>query len=827
MPDDSELGAANLMLRRRASILLGVLFLLVVIATVYGLFQPLENKFYDLGFSVSGRKLDSRIKIVAIDEKSIAQFGQSAWSPGMQSRLIDMLSAAGAKVIVNGVASQPGSAYQDDNFTVVAEIAANIAREGVSTTPAVERLVGLVLDSASRYNGRERLLESYRRSASVLVPMWSSVDSATSSAYAFFPSACSSALRSKRGDFGGAPLVKQLFLNPPLPCQFVDRAAYVSPRADAEGMGRREAVLVRSESDLFPSLPLLAAARSLDIGIESLEVTSRGRGLELRVGRLRVPVTADFELYPFQYPVLTDQSFALLSLSDVISGKAPAKDFSGKVVLIGVTVHLPGLVQDVSVVKLANSISSILQGDSMVVPAWGRWLALVLAFLVVLYLFVELRRLSSMRGWLVSGLVCVLLITLQLGLMLWGHYWLPLISPLVVLIAGHSGCVLLLRSQKHEGGFTDHADRRMGNPVLAGEQGLDLILAQLTTQRPRAELKDNLYAQGLRYERQGLVDRAAVVFSLVARLESGESNDIHQSGVIVPPHCGVAFANDSPAPECLGRYRLERVLGKGAMGVVYFGRDPKINRVVALKTMNLASDVEADELDEVRQRFFREAETAGRLSHPNIVTIYDVGEENGLAYIAMEYLEGRDLLGYCKPGCLLPLDRVLEIVAQIADALDYAHRNQIVHRDIKPANIMYLPEIGVVKVTDFGIARITDSSRTRTGMVLGTPSYMSPEQLAGAKVDGRADLYSLTVMLYQLICGGLPFVGESLAQLMYKITKEAPIDILSIKPDLPVCVLSVIEKGLNKQLDSRFQQGSEMSLALRACVDKLKVGTVQ
>jgi serine/threonine protein kinase len=186
----------------------------------------------------------------------------------------------------------------------------------------------------------------------------------------------------------------------------------------------------------------------------------------------------------------------------------------------------------------------------------------------------------------------------------------------------------------------------------------------------------------------------------------------------------------------LGRYEIEKELGKGAMGVVYLGRDPKINRVVAIKTMALSQEFEADELVEVKERFFREAETAGRLNHANIVTMFDAGEEHDLAYIAMEFLKGKDLVPYAKPGNLLPLPRVMSIVARVADALSYAHENNVVHRDIKPANIMYEPESDQVKVTDFGIARITDSSKTKTGMVLGTPSFMSPEQLAG-KEDRR------------------------------------------------------------------------------------------
>ena len=252
------------------------------------------------------------------------------------------------------------------------------------------------------------------------------------------------------------------------------------------------------------------------------------------------------------------------------------------------------------------------------------------------------------------------------------------------------------------------------------------------------------------------------------------------------------------------------------MGVVYLGKDPKIGRVVAIKTLALAQEFEADELAEVKERFFREAETAGRLSHPHIVTIYDAGEEHDLCYIAMELLKGGDLVPFTKPGNLLPQDKVVSIAARVAEALGYAHRQGVVYRDVKPANVMYYPDTDSVKVTDFGIARLTDSSKTKTGMVLGTPSYMSPEQLAGKKIEGRSDLFSLAVSLYQLLCGRLPFEGESMAQLMFKISSEAPTYILSINPAVPPALVAFLARALAKNPDERFQTGEEFAQALRA-----------
>jgi serine/threonine-protein kinase len=234
--------------------------------------------------------------------------------------------------------------------------------------------------------------------------------------------------------------------------------------------------------------------------------------------------------------------------------------------------------------------------------------------------------------------------------------------------------------------------------------------------------------------------------------------------------------------------------------------------------MALSQEFEEDELKDVKERFFREAETAGRLNHPNIVTIFDAGEEHDLAYIAMEFLKGKDLVPYTKPGNLMPIAKVMDIVARVADALSYAHQNSVVHRDIKPANIMYEPESDAVKVTDFGIARITDSSKTKTGMVLGTPSYMSPEQLAGKKIDGRSDLFSLGVMLFQMVSGKLPFEGDSMAQLMFKIANESHPHIREFNPQVPECLAAIIDKALTKDNAQRYQTGAEMAADLRACM---------
>lgn len=288
------------------------------------------------------------------------------------------------------------------------------------------------------------------------------------------------------------------------------------------------------------------------------------------------------------------------------------------------------------------------------------------------------------------------------------------------------------------------------------------------------------------------------------------------------PAKAAARSSTLPAPpaaplehKMLGRYQIDRQLGRGAMGAVYLGHDPKIGRQVAIKTMALSSEFDGAELTEARARFFREAETAGRLQHRDIVTIFDAGEDQDLAYIAMEYLKGHDLQRYTAPTSLLPVATVLQVAARVADALAYAHSQGVVHRDIKPANVMVDPADDSVKVTDFGIARITDSSRTRTGMVLGTPSYMSPEQMAGRRVDGRSDIYSVGVMLFQMLCGRLPHNADSMAKLMYQIANDPAPDIRSLRPSLPEALANAVALALEKRPEVRYADGRQLAKDLR------------
>ena len=427
--------------------------------------------------------------------------------------------------------------------------------------------------------------------------------------------------------------------------------------------------------------------------------------------------------------------------------------------------------------------------------------------------------------------------------------WLWLWLPGSIAFVGGSAAVLWCR-------FTDAATAVpapksaliMGTDTARLLDNFEQRFAELKGRKPSGTVLGELYGLGTELEARGRAVQATAVYRHLARID----NTYRDVSARLKRLMDADRAKPNPAPasaptpaawpapqqaapaalaaadggdmQRLGRYQLEREIGRGAMGIVYLGRDTAINRQVAIKAIPLASEFSDAELTEARARFFREAETAGRLNHPNIVTIYDVGEERGLAYIAMEYLKGRHLSDYAIASNLLAPRKVLELVGRTADALGFAHKQQVVHRDIKPANLMYDPATDVLKITDFGIARLTGAGSTRTGIVLGTPSFMSPEQLEGRTVTGHSDLFSLGVSLFQLLTGQLPFSADSMTGLMQQIAEAPHPPLRAFRPDLPECVETVIDRALAKDPDARFDSGAQMAAALDDCRSRIPSG---
>lgn len=810
------------------------------------LIQSLERKAYDMGVRFSSRTPSDQVAVIAIDDYSIANLGRWPWSRELHAKMTDLLSGAKAKVIGNTVffyepEVSPGYTY----ITKLMEMLGSPSADGAVPSPENEKVLTLLKEAESTLNTDRKLAESYAKANSVLLPLTFGLGQARGKPDKPLPLFVASNRLTKIDQAGGGALPA---MSVQYPLELLGSKAsalgHLNAYPDVDGGIRAEPLVVQYYDDYYPSLSLMVAAKSLNLGPDDIKVRL---GEEVRLGKLRIPTDEAALMHTFFYKGTEGKpAFQVDSFYDVISGKIPASKYAGKIVLIGATAVGVGTAQVTPVsehmspvLTLAHSVSSILQEHFFVTPVWGDWVSLAAFLLVAAYLIALLPRLSAGVGALATALLLVALIGAHFGLMVGGGMWIRLMLPATLLLVGHllltTKRFLVTERGKEKSDQESAESNRMLGLAFQGQGQLDMAFDKFRKCPMDEGLMENLYNLALDYERKRQFNKAEAVYRYMADYNLNFRDLPHKlalakkmsEAVLLGSSRGqtiggTVIVEGQTEKPMLGRYQVEKELGKGAMGVVYLGRDPKINRVVAIKTMALSQEFEEDELVEVKERFFREAETAGRLNHPHIVSIYDAGEEQDLAYIAMEFLKGKDLVPYTKPGALLPLPKTLSIVARVAEALDYAHQNNVVHRDIKPGNIMYEPESDQVKVTDFGIARITDSSKTKTGMVLGTPSYMSPEQLVGKKIDGRSDLFSLGVMLYQMCCGQLPFVGDSMAQLMFKIANEAPQEILKIDPELPPCVVAVLDRALAKEAAQRYQRGAEMAADIKACLGQLE-----
>jgi len=814
--------------------------LLVLFASGSDLLQSLERKAYDMGVQASSRTPSDQIAVIAIDDQSIANIGRWPWPRNVHAKMIDLLAAAKAKVIGYTVFfSEP---QIDPGYRYIAKLLA-MARQSAPGTPAGDAmapLVTLLTQAEASLNTDRQLAESVGRAGNVVLPMLFTLGRPNGRPDKPLPDFVRRNVCQRVGGTQGSAIPAEAVQ---IPVPQIGRAAaalgHLNATPDVDGAIRSEPLVVQYFGQYYPSLSMQIAARSLNLGPADMAVRL---GEDVSLGSLKIGTDFWTQMLTYFYKDRGGRpAFQVDSFYDVLSGKIPASKYAGKIVLIGATAAGVGTTSVTPiapamppVLTLAHEVSSILQQDFFVSPAWALAASWFVFVLVAAYLIVMLPRLKAGLAATLTGATLVVLLAVHFGLMTQRGVWLPLMVPATLLLLGHLALVtkrfIVTERAKLRSDENSAESNRMLGLAYQGQGNLDMAWDKFRQVPMSDAVLDNLYNLALDFERKRQFNKAEAVFRHMHAFKP-KFRDLEQrlsrakqlsetvmlgsggGGTNASILGGGAGAVEKPM---LGRYQVEKELGKGAMGVVYLGKDPKIGRVVAIKTMALAQEFEPDELAEVKERFFREAETAGRLSHPHIVTIYDAGEEHDLCYIAMELLKGGDLMPFTKQGKLLPRDKVVSIVARVAEALGYAHKQGVVHRDVKPANVMYYPDTDTVKVTDFGIARLTDSSKTKTGMVLGTPSYMSPEQLAGKKIEGRSDLFSLAVSLYQLLSGRLPFEGESMAQLMFKISSEAPTDILTLNPAVPPALAAFLARALAKNPDERFQSGEEFAQALRA-----------
>src|SRR5688572_20385911 len=808
------------------------------------LIPSLERKAYDLGVQATSRTPSTQIAVIAIDDTSIANIGRWPWSREVHAKMTDLLAGAKVKVIGNTVffseaQVDPGYVYITKLIDLAQKQAAPApTAEGAAPAPAQDnsQFISLLKEAEQQLNTDRRLAESYTKAGNVLLPMLFSLGEPRGKPDKPLPEFVQKNAIAAQGNEDTGPLPTAAVQ---IPIEGLGKVAvalgHLNANPDVDGGVRTEPLVLQHFDKYFPSLSMMIAARSLNLAPADIKVRL-GDGVS--VGKLKIGTDPALQMYTYFYKDRDGRSaFQVDSFYDVLTGKIPASKYADKIVLIGPTAAGVGStsVTPVSpamapVLTLAHSVSSILQEHFFTAPAWTYWVELLLIVLIGAYVIALLPRLSAGPALAASGVMFVGLLVAHMALMTSAGLWLQLMLPASLLFIGHAALgakrFIVTERAKLRSDESSAESNRMLGLAYQGQGQLDLAWDKFRQVPLSEQLLDNLYNLGLDFERKRQFNKAEAVFRYMhgfnpkfRDLETRLSRAKQLSETVMlgsSSHPGGTLQLGAGEKPKFGRFEVQKELGKGAMGVVYLGKDPKIGREVAIKTMALSQEFEPEELAEVKERFFREAETAGRLSHPNIVTIYDTGEEHDFCYIAMELLKGGDLAPFVKPGKLLPADKVVSIAARVADALGYAHRQGVVHRDIKPANMMYDPATDTLKVTDFGIARLTDSSKTKTGMVLGTPSYMSPEQLAGRKIEGRSDLFSLGVSLYQMLCGRLPFEGESMAQLMFKIANEPPTEILSINPDVPPRLRAFLLHALAKNPDERFQTGEEFAGALRA-----------
>ncbi len=596
-------------------------------------------------------------------------------------------------------------------------------------------------------------------------------------------------------------------------CTAAAAVGHAAMLTDRDGVVRRAAPVLTTDSGSLPSSAL--AAFELESGATQA-VGNLARFYQAQAG-------AD--------------GFPVVSAKDVLSGAAAAI-IRDRYIVIGTvlggpgdSVHTPMARDDGVAVLVATDLANYLSQEHIRRPGWALWSEIGLALLLAVGVVV-VGRLSLAKATLLAASGMVLLLLTEYLLISFAGLWLQLAGLALFCLTGVALLQFIMHLPSRAGDTGAAATSRLSIGAAGTAQELDLGFSVLRQQPTTERTKLQLYELAMEHGKKRNYAKAERVFrhlaardpgyrDVAAKLEKlsgarGVASPVPRSVRSQPPAQEPAPA-PSPAGRTLGRYELERVIGRGAMATVYLGRDPTINRRVAIKTLPLAEEFAESDLATARSHFLREAESAGRLNHPYIISIHDAGEDNNVAYLAMEYFEGKPLSHYAQLGRLLPPKVVFELMARAAEALHYAHTQNVVHRDVKPANLMYDLASDRFKLTDFGIARLTDASRTRTGIILGTPSYMSPEQLSASKVSGQTDIYSLGVTMYHLLTGAPPFQADSIPRLMEKIVHHRHRPVSDIRDDIPTCADAILERALAKNPADRYETGKAMALALREC----------
>lgn len=804
--------------------------------TKTGFLETIELKSYDLRMRLfPPAKASEEIAIVAIDDESVAKLGRWPWPRTRIAEVIQKISEAGAKVIgLNIIFSEPEEA---SGLIAIRTLEKKFSELDLVKAKGGEEFLDEIKKIKQDLDRDEKLALAIEASRNVVLPVAFDFGSGMQKTIRA-EEAPDAVLKSAiQGSPAPAPAAARMIWPLPRLSKAAMALGHINRFPDPDGVSRYDLLVVNYGNNFYPSFPLAVATNFLGFKKEDIVISPEG---EIFILGQIIPASYNMQMLINYYgPAKT---FPHYSFYDVLNDKIDPRAFKDKIVLIGST----GLgISDVEatpvspvfpgVERQATIISNILNRDFINKPIWADMFGFGMTILFGLLTAFLLPRIGAKMGASIGGGLVVAYTSAIIFAYASYGLWLNLTYPTLVLIFNYIAITSkrYLAVERQKQAVTEESDEanRLLGLTFQGKGMLDMAFEKFKAiSRVNDEVKGALYNLGLDFERKRMPTQAKSVYEHIARFDKNYKDigervkkltTVATTGVWQGQKAaaGGTVVMEGMEKPTIGKYEIVEELGRGAMGVVYKGFDPQIKREVAIKTVHF-DEVDAGAIQAVKDRFFREAESAGNLHHPNIVTIYDSGEESDLAYIAMELLRGKTLEAWCKKTNLLPPKTALKVVGQVCEALDYAHKNGIVHRDIKPANIMVL-EKGEIKVTDFGIAKIQSSSHTKTGVVMGTPSYMSPEQLAGKKVDGRSDLFSLGVILYEFLTGEKPFQGDTITTIMYQIANAAPPPLQEHRKDLPPILQKLIDKALAKRSEERFQTGAEFANAIRVCLAKM------
>jgi CHASE2 domain-containing sensor protein/tRNA A-37 threonylcarbamoyl transferase component Bud32 len=794
------------------------LLILSAFCTEWSPTQSLEYKIYDVASNLKDRVSNSPIVIVGIDDESITNIGRWPWPRRYMAHIIDLLYRYKAKVIGVDII------YSENDFNQglleLHDIIKNMESDpSLLKNGQLNSLYSSLRDTEKKMNNDALLSSSIAESKKVVLPLifmfGSPIDSIGSDIPDYLKQNSVPIPIHK-----GSILAKEII--PPIP-DFSTKAlalGHTNVIADADGTVRSEPLLIYYEDRAYPSFGLQLSLKYLDYDIKDVSIANG-----LIFGNNSVPTS-----YNSRMLISFSKSFPYFSFYDVVSNKVPPEVFKDKIVIIALSAIGLDAMQVTPIGAnvptwgiVANVVDNILTQGYIVRPGWAVPIEITVIILFGVFLAVVIPGLRIKISAIAS--LIILLVWLSAGYILFCYgYWIKTIHPLLLLLLGY--LIIVSKGYFFSGKAKEHteADNIETNTMLGlsfQSQGMLDVAFEKFRDCPVGDekVKELLYNLGIEFEIKRMFDKAVAVYDHIAK--AGSFKDIEKRANIlraagetkiidhsVEKRDATGLVDNTQTKPTIGRYEITKELGRGAVGAVYLGKDPKIKREVAIKTLRYG-EIDGGQLEEVKKRFFREAESAGRLSHPNIVTIYDVGEDYDLAYIAMELFDGVDLTKYCRKENLLPVRDVMKIISSVADALDYAHSHGVVHGDIKPSNIMVLKS-RYVKVTDFGIARVVTSSKTLMGAVPGISSYMSPEQIAGQEVDGRSDLFSLGIVFYELLTGEKPFQGDSSATIMFNITTSSPVPVRDLAPNIPETYIAITDKLLVKDREARYQQAKDL-----------------